>query len=55
MHKSSLFLWKTALRQIEGLPACPPDLTEPEYTNLVFVARCHVRTNLSDRLKHDFL
>ncbi|KAG9312170.1 hypothetical protein JVU11DRAFT_7461 [Chiua virens] len=41
MHKSSQFLWKTALRQIEDFPDCPPDLTEPEYTNLVFYNRCH--------------
>ncbi|KAG8221238.1 hypothetical protein J3R82DRAFT_1400 [Butyriboletus roseoflavus] len=41
MHKSALFLWKTALRQIEGLPDCPADLDEPEYANLVFYTRCH--------------
>lgn len=48
MHKSSLFLWKTALRQIEGLPDCPADLDEPEYANLVFYTRCHVSTDSSD-------
>lgn len=48
MHKSSLFLWKTALDQIKGLPGCPADLDEPEYTNLVFYARCHVSTDSSD-------
>ncbi|KAF8549176.1 hypothetical protein OG21DRAFT_1500574 [Imleria badia] len=41
MHRSSAFLWKTALRQVEGLPECPTDLSEPEYTNLVFCNRCH--------------
>ena len=44
MDKSSAFVWKTARRQAKGLPDCPLDLTEPEYANLVFYARCHVRT-----------
>ena len=44
MHRSSLFLWRAALRRVEDLPPCPADLTEPEYTNLVFYARCHVST-----------
>ena len=43
MDKSSAFVWKTARRQVNGLPDCPIDLTEPEYANLVFYARCHVR------------
>ncbi|KAF8141420.1 hypothetical protein EV363DRAFT_1204107 [Boletus edulis] len=41
MDKSSEFVWKTARRQVRGLPDCPADLTEPEYANLVFHARCH--------------
>ncbi|KAH0829105.1 hypothetical protein J3R83DRAFT_2571 [Lanmaoa asiatica] len=41
MDKSSVFVWKSARRQVKGLPDCPPDLTEPEYANLVFYARCH--------------
>ncbi|KAF8435087.1 hypothetical protein L210DRAFT_3453364 [Boletus edulis BED1] len=41
MHRSSAYLWKTALRRVEGLPECPADLAESEYTNLVFYARCH--------------
>ena len=45
MDKSSEFVWKTARRQVNGLPYCPVDLTEPEYANLVFYARCHVRTD----------
>lgn len=48
MHKSSVFLWKNALRQVEDLPDCPVDLTEPEYTNLVFCNRCHVGTDSLD-------
>ena len=48
MDKSSAFVWKTARRQVNGLPDCPVDLTEPEYANLVFYARCHVRTDPAD-------
>ncbi|KAF8549533.1 hypothetical protein OG21DRAFT_582465 [Imleria badia] len=41
MDRSSEFVWKTARRQVIGLPNRPADLTEPEYANLVFYARCH--------------
>ncbi|KAF8838076.1 hypothetical protein BDN67DRAFT_1004531 [Paxillus ammoniavirescens] len=41
MHKSSAFAWKTARLQIEGLPECPQDLSEPQYANLVFWPHCH--------------
>ncbi|KAG9312160.1 hypothetical protein JVU11DRAFT_7450 [Chiua virens] len=41
MHKSSQLLWKVALHRVEGLPDCPSDLTEPQYTNLVFYNYCH--------------
>ncbi|KAG6379256.1 hypothetical protein JVT61DRAFT_11706 [Boletus reticuloceps] len=42
MVKSSAFVWKAARRQIDGLPDCPADLTEPEYANLVFYPRCQI-------------
>ncbi|KAF8549521.1 hypothetical protein OG21DRAFT_1421103, partial [Imleria badia] len=48
MHKSSAFVWKVARCQVDGLPDCPPDLTEPEYANLLFYARCHARTDPTD-------
>lgn len=51
MDKSSAFVWRRARRQVRGLPDCPADLTEPEYANLVFYARCHVRTSSTDGLK----
>ncbi|KAF8547777.1 hypothetical protein OG21DRAFT_848516 [Imleria badia] len=42
MDKSSALAWKTARCQVQyDLPDCPADLTEPEYANLVFYARCH--------------
>jgi hypothetical protein len=52
MTKSSAFVWKAALRQVNGLPDCPDDLSEPGYTNLVFYARCHVCTSSPDVLSH---
>jgi hypothetical protein len=48
MDKSSAFVWKSARRQVNGLPDCPVDLTEPEYANLLFYARCHVRADPAD-------
>ncbi|KAI9570860.1 hypothetical protein HD554DRAFT_2312480 [Boletus coccyginus] len=42
MDKASAFVWKTARRgQVQGLPDCPADMTEPEYANLVFYSRCN--------------
>lgn len=43
MDSSSTFVWRTARRQVDGLPDYPADLTEQEYADLVFDARCHVR------------
>lgn len=50
MDKSATSVWRSARRQVEGLPDCPDDLTEPEYANLVFYARCHVRSDAVDRI-----
>jgi hypothetical protein len=50
MAKSSALVWKIARRQFKGLPDCPADLTEQEYADLAFSARCDVRTNSSERL-----
>ncbi|KAI9566218.1 hypothetical protein HD554DRAFT_1206515 [Boletus coccyginus] len=41
MDKASEFVWRTARRQVQGLPDCPADMTEPEYANLLCYARCH--------------
>jgi len=50
MDKALAFVWRTARRQVRGLPDCPADMTEPEYANLLFYSRCHVRTDSSTRL-----
>ncbi|KAF9234859.1 hypothetical protein BU15DRAFT_78620 [Melanogaster broomeanus] len=41
MRKPSAFVWKAALGRVEGLPACPPDLNEPQYAYLAFCPHCH--------------
>ncbi|KAF8071870.1 hypothetical protein FPV67DRAFT_902906 [Lyophyllum atratum] len=41
MSRSSIFVWKSALANVEGLPFCPSDLTEPQYINLAFDEHCH--------------
>lgn len=43
MRTSAKFIWKQALANISGLPDCPTDLNEPQYTNLVFGKNCYVR------------
>ena len=42
MNQSMAVYWKRARENIEGLPACPDDLSEPAYANLMFYAHCHV-------------
>ncbi|KAF8959596.1 hypothetical protein BDZ97DRAFT_1666979 [Flammula alnicola] len=42
MTRSAVFVWKLARSNIEGLPLCPDDLTEPQYANLLFTDNCHV-------------
>ncbi|KAJ7470846.1 hypothetical protein FB451DRAFT_972861, partial [Mycena latifolia] len=39
---SSRRLWKTALSRVNGLPPCPPGISEPAYANLAFSLHCHV-------------
>ncbi|KAI0779425.1 hypothetical protein C8Q74DRAFT_689905 [Fomes fomentarius] len=41
MNRQSAPFWKAARQQVEGLPDCPPYLSEPEYANLAFFSHCH--------------
>ncbi|KAF8959594.1 hypothetical protein BDZ97DRAFT_1837041 [Flammula alnicola] len=41
MTRSAIFVWKLARSNVEGLPPCPDDLTEPQYANLLFADSCH--------------
>ncbi|CAE7101851.1 unnamed protein product [Rhizoctonia solani] len=40
MDRSSIHIWHTAMRNIRGLPPCPPDLSEPHYLSLLFSKFC---------------
>ena len=42
MSKSTIQFWKAARKNVEGLPECPEDLSEPDYANFIFTAYCHV-------------
>ncbi|KAH9854174.1 hypothetical protein C2E23DRAFT_86490 [Lenzites betulinus] len=41
MSRTSALYWKRARQSVEGLPDCPPHLSEPAYANLVFFPHCH--------------
>ncbi|KAF8171113.1 hypothetical protein BJ912DRAFT_1066319 [Pholiota molesta] len=40
LNRSSTFVWKAALSTVEGLPACPEDMSLPCWTNLIFDHHC---------------
>ncbi|CAK5264328.1 unnamed protein product [Mycena citricolor] len=41
MRRSATSIWKAALREVGGLPPCPPDMSFPFYVNLMFSQHCH--------------
>lgn len=43
-RRSSAWVWKVSLATLAELPPCPEDLTEIQWTHLVFYAHCHVCT-----------
>lgn len=44
----SKHIWKEVKKGYEGIPNCPPDLTEPQYARFVFATHeCHVRVEVS--------
>ena len=42
LNKNAIGIWRSAREHIEGLPPCPPYLSEPAYANLAFSPYCHV-------------
>ncbi|CAE6497578.1 unnamed protein product [Rhizoctonia solani] len=40
MRRSSRHVWTNSMKNIEGLPACPPDMSEPHYLALLFARDC---------------
>lgn len=43
MSRISRTIWKNARSNVEGLPDCPGDLSEPQYASLLFEHVCQVR------------
>ncbi|KAI0332365.1 hypothetical protein GY45DRAFT_1335658 [Cubamyces sp. BRFM 1775] len=41
MSRTTTILWRAARQQIQGLPECPPFLSEPQYANLLFFSYFH--------------
>lgn len=42
LNKNALGIWRSARRNVDDLPDCPPFLSEPAYANLMFSPYCHV-------------
>ncbi|CAE6535148.1 unnamed protein product [Rhizoctonia solani] len=40
MHRSSIHIWHGSMKNVAGLPPCPPDMSEPRYLALVFSKTC---------------
>lgn len=47
LQRSSASAWKIARLQVDDLPDCPQDMSEPQYANLAFYPHCHVRRALT--------
>jgi hypothetical protein len=42
MHRSSSSVWKAARANVNGLPDCPPEMSEPQWAHLAFYQYCNV-------------
>ncbi|KAF8968317.1 hypothetical protein BDZ97DRAFT_1612907, partial [Flammula alnicola] len=42
MSRKSIIIWKQSRLNIEGLPECPEDPSEPQYAYLTFDSTCYV-------------
>lgn len=42
MSRSSAYIWRAAIENVEDLPPCPDSMSEPQYTALVFTLQCTV-------------
>ncbi|KAG9116822.1 hypothetical protein FRC07_007425, partial [Ceratobasidium sp. 392] len=40
MNRSAIHIWHGAMRNIPGLPPCPPDMSEPHYLALIYARNC---------------
>ncbi|KAF8559650.1 hypothetical protein OG21DRAFT_472124 [Imleria badia] len=41
LKRSTAFIWKSARRNVDGLPEAPADMSEVQYASLVFGFACH--------------
>ncbi|KAF8061655.1 hypothetical protein FPV67DRAFT_290542 [Lyophyllum atratum] len=41
MNRNARWIWRQSLSRLEGFPECPPGMSEPQLTNLMFSAHCH--------------
>jgi len=51
MSKSSMRIWEAA-RTVQGIPACPSDLSEPQYADLLFGKGCSFCSETRTRKTH---
>ncbi|KAF7347542.1 F-box domain-containing protein [Mycena venus] len=42
MHKSSRPIWRSSLNNVQDMPPCPPNMTEPQWISLAFDSICQV-------------
>ncbi|KAG8752935.1 hypothetical protein FRC12_011739 [Ceratobasidium sp. 428] len=55
MTKSSIHIWHGAMRNVPGLPPCPPDMSEPRYLALVYAPNCSMCGTTSSRRMDEML
>ncbi|KAG8718247.1 hypothetical protein FRC09_012951 [Ceratobasidium sp. 395] len=55
MTKSSIHIWRGAMRNVPGIPACPPDLSEPHYLALIYAPDCSMCGTTSSRRMDEML
>ncbi|KAG8718246.1 hypothetical protein FRC09_012950 [Ceratobasidium sp. 395] len=55
MTKSSIHVWRGAMRNVPGIPACPPDLSEPHYLALIYAPNCSMCGTTSSRRMDEML
>ncbi|CAE6449379.1 unnamed protein product [Rhizoctonia solani] len=42
MNRTSKHMWTSAMKNVEGLPPCPTDMSEPYYATLLFLPDCTI-------------
>lgn len=45
LKRSAAFIWRSARRNVDGLPEPPSDMNEVQYASLAFGLACHYRVN----------